>query len=713
MSISQNYSFTLNEIERENINIFLDLPTAFCKKTFNLNNDSYSYLKVKRWCDNVKSNNWIVKDKYSTSDCHRQYGMNTTIQIFTNKLRSFIFNKTSHDLDMKNACFGFTRYIINSYFPDKKLEFATLLDYSNQREKYFKNGLNKQDFISFLFDPNPQSRIKKNIYDDDVNILIKEIHNFQRLVINNKHLFNFINLDKAKDSNGSKLSYIIFGLENQLLQECLLEFKTITKSPIFDGFIISNECNLKKVLKRCNELGSKYQIEFTNKKFKEILLPDNIDNSTDYSLVKEEFEENHFYVEFPSQFILEEKINNETFIRRYGKKDFIDLVSPFTIEDKPFLPVWLKDKKRRKYKSIRWCPVIEDNKDHYNSFSGFKSHILKNLDMDLVNPFIEHWDLLCGGEEKVLDYVLKFLAHMIQKPGEIPQVALLFQGLQGTGKDIATSQLGNMIGHSLLHKEEKCENIFGNFNSCIENKLILQINEISGNDGFKHKESFKDIITAENLNIRKMRTDLYETPNFLRCFLFSNNLTPIQIPQDDRRYMVIKTGSPASKNYYSKLVNHYNNEEVNNAIFTYLNQLDISNFSPHSNRVETQAYKNMKELCRNPLYEFLYDILRNESWYGKYTVQGKEYFLSKCIMENYESYTKGTNVIINFKNVKSVLLNLGAVYKRFYKNGNQLRGYEIDVDKVINKLEKYYGMGNEEDEIIYLDSDSESDCDCD
>ncbi len=708
MSISQNYNFQLNDIEKENIQIFLDLPIPFAKKIFKI--DEPYYRKMKRWMDNAKNNNWNVKDKYSISNCKRMFGVNTTIQTFSNEIKSFIFGKTNYDFDMKNASFGFCRYILNTYFPSKLLEFGTLIDYSNQREKYFKNGNNKLSYITILFSSNPKSYIKK-YNDDDVNELILQIHNFQQLIIDNKHLFSFVNLTNAKDTNGSKLSYIIFGFENELLQECIAEFKDIIKSPIFDGFITSKSCNLNKTLSRLNEIGEKYGIEFTNKSFMNIVIPENIDNSTDYEMVKEEFEENHFYVEYPSEFIVEDKNGADISIRRYGKKDFADIVAPFNLEDKPFLPLWLKDRKRRKYRGIKWCPKITNDKDYYNSFSGFKSEEVDKVDMELVNPFIDHWNLLCNGEEEVLDYVLKYLSHMIQKPEELPQVALLFQGIQGTGKDIATSQLGNMIGQSLVKKEEKCENIFGTFNGCIENKLVLQINEISGSNGFKHKESFKDLITAEKLNIRKMRTDVFETPNYLRCFLFSNNLTPIQIPQDDRRYMVIKTGNPQSKGYYSKLVKHYTNEEVNNHIYTYLKRKDIQGYTPHQNRVETEAYRNMKEMCKNPFYEFFYELLKNKDWFGRYEVKGKTYFSSKKILECYKEYTDGYNIIINFKNIKSVILNLGGREKKIFKNQKQYRGYEINVEEVIEKLEQHYGVIDEE--VINIDSDSDSDDDYD
>ena len=135
--ISQNYNFQLNDIEKENIQIFLDLPIPFAKKIFKI--DEQYYRKIKRWLDNTKNNDWNVKDKYSISECKRMFGVNTTIQTFSNEIKSFIFGKTSYDFDMKNASFGFCRYILNTYFPSKLLEYGTLIDYATQREMVMIN----------------------------------------------------------------------------------------------------------------------------------------------------------------------------------------------------------------------------------------------------------------------------------------------------------------------------------------------------------------------------------------------------------------------------------------------------------------------------------------------------------------------------------------------------------------------------------------------
>ena len=77
------------------------------------------------------------------------------------------------------------------------------------------------------------------------------------------------------------------------------------------------------------------------------------------------------------------------------------------------------------------------------------------------NVFIKHLWYLCGKENRCLDYCLNYLSHLIQLPGEIPRVALVFKSKQGVGKNVffenlfdklaseeyllSTSQLDNII----------------------------------------------------------------------------------------------------------------------------------------------------------------------------------------------------------------------------------------------------------------------------
>ena len=99
--------------------------------------------------------------------------------------------------------------------------------------------------------------------------------------------------------------------------------------------------------------------------------------------MKEQFEKNHFLVEDPLQFIRTYKNNEGLNISYYNKRDFSDLVSTYQIEDKPFLNKWLGDEERKSFKKLEWYPNLEtSDPQNFNTFSGFKGKIIKNVNME-------------------------------------------------------------------------------------------------------------------------------------------------------------------------------------------------------------------------------------------------------------------------------------------------------------------------------------------
>tara|TARA_R110001632_G_scaffold9551_1_gene36555 strand:+ start:41 stop:2194 length:2154 start_codon:yes stop_codon:yes gene_type:complete len=705
MSISQTYNYKLNDTELLNINNFLVMKPKNIKKQFNL--DETYYRTIKRYLETIQRTKEI-NDKYSISNCGRMYGIKTTIQKLSNEIRSYIFKDTTYDIDMKNASFGFVKYIINTFFIDKKDDYKLLIDYSNNRTKYFKYGFDKLKFISVLFGANPLS-YKKDYYDDEFNNLINQISKFQDLIIDNIHFFNKINFEKATHK-GSKLSYIIFSYENDLLQDILKKYKEITLSPIFDGLIINKECNLNNVIQDINKISKKYNIELINKEYKKVEIEESPpEYNNEYEDMKNNFEENHFLIEEPLQYIRQyTDIKNNIQTTSYNNKDFSQLVATFQINDKPFLNEWLKDENRRSYKKIEWCPNLElSNPQYFNSFKGFNYIAGEEINEEKVNIFLEHIYLLTNYENEASNYLIKFIAHLFQKPEELPQTALLFKSYQGVGKDLLIEILTSILGEEIAHRDGKMENIVGTFNKSLENKLIIQLNEVSGKDGHFNKEILKDIITAEKLNIRKMRTDTELTKNYLRLFLFTNNLNPIDISSDDRRYLVFQTGKPKEKDYYKILARLTKDKEGLQSIFNYFMNIDISNWCPHIDRVETQSYKNMKKHNSNPFYEYLYEVMTNEKKYNIMENKDRKFILSKYLEGKYNLWLEDNDlnhIKSNSKVNKAIMLDLGCKDTKFKVNGKDARGFILDIEGLKETLIKYHNI-KEEEEVIEIEGD--------
>ena len=668
--------------------------------------DDPYYQRMIRFFTKQKKNGYKVNDNYKDKDNSRCFGKSTTLQNVDNKVLSILFSNNTYDIDMKNASFKIIKHIIDRDLKFDKDKYPLILDYADNRETFYTPLCDKQFFISSIYCANPLFKIHV-ANPKKVNDLLKELANFQVVCNSNLHLWN---LDfKEEHHKGQNLCKIVCYYENKILQEIAGKFKEHIKFLKFDGFGISKNCDLESVINEANICSNKYGIDMINKDFPEPILleePPIYAEKEDlfkeeYELMKTDFELNHFIIKNPLTFY-------EIFQGKeiaYNKADFRDIVAPFSINNQPFFDRWLKDDNRREFQSFVWKPVIEDisNSIDYNPFKGFsvEMELLEEdeIDLSIVEEFNEKLILLlCGGEIPAQQYVIKYIAHMIQFPNKLPQSALLFKGQQGVGKDLLIDILQNILGIDMVHRDGKMENIAGTFNKSLKNKLIVQLNEVTGKDGHFNKELLKDLITVDRLNIREMRTDVEVVKNYLRLILFTNNMNAIDIPFDDRRYSVFKTGDKQERTYYDKLHDIKNDRNSLKSIYMYFKNYDLGNFFPDDpkDKVKTLAYQQAQNSNRNPFFQFLRDFLEDEREEFIYVKKKNLHYIKMKTIENYYNswlYTMDYDNISYPKTNKGILTELGALETRAsIGNKPTTRYFTINVKEMILKLDKEHSF---------------------
>ena len=729
---TQLYNFKLTNTNI--IDNFLSSSPKLIKSKLNFKDDS-SYQKIKRYFQTIKKNDYTIKESYIKKDNNRQYGNGgkCNVQQLPNKIRSILFNDSAYDIDMVNAWASIYHHIILIHFTDKIDDLKTLIDYSQNREDYLKYDKDKSFFRNLAFNVNCKTEINKDIYDNEFNRLILEISMFQQLVLTNLEKFDSIEFKSCKNE-GSKISTVYSYYENKILTECLDIYSDHVIAPIFDGFLISKTgVDLESVLTKCNEIGSKYQVKFIHKEFPDVEIdldtPPCYEDQTQnaYNEMKQEFETKHFMVENPLMF-LKEKYDSP-----YSKRDFKDIVATYrykNADDKmiSFFDNWLVDDDRRCYETIKWIPSLEEehnSETNYNTFKGFDAELVDvpdikqamtissdDYDCEAVLTFIEHLNLLVNHDKKGREYLTKYIAHMFQKPTELPLVALLFKSEEGIGKDLMTDILGKILGNGLCYKEPKMANLTGDFNSCIQNRIIVQLDEVCGKDGHFNRDLLKNLITAPNINVRKMRTDIQVMPNYIRLMLATNNGNVIHIPADDRRYVVFKCADlleqSKRKAYYDKLGDILKSQTALNSIYSYFMNKDISKFNIRD-RYISQEYLNLQEQNQNPFYEFIYSlVLNNTSNVIKgITCKGikKSFISGNDIKVSYEEYLKefGYNHLLplNNKSIKPLMLERCTQLKKRINN-KEIRGYQFDKEEFLKYLKNKYKLDqNENDDIVF------------
>lgn len=123
--------------------------------------------------------------------------------------------------------------------------------------------------------------------------------------------------------------------------------------------------------------------------------------------------------------------------------------------------IWLGDKRRREYPGgVVFEPEGSARIGCFNTWRGF-GVTPKAGD---PSPMIDHVYMLCGGSALLAEYMLNWLAFVVQRPGTRPEVAMVLRGGQGTGKGTVVRIVLAIFGPHGLHITQP-RHLTGNFNS--------------------------------------------------------------------------------------------------------------------------------------------------------------------------------------------------------------------------------------------------------
>lgn len=640
------------------------------------------------------------------------------LQNLQNKLRAFLVEGIYKDFDIVNSAPTIIYNMASQIEPNK--EFKFLHKYITKRNKFFElTGCNKVDILVRMF--------SDKIYNTNNSVLKyfdKDMKEIQKIIWDKDEYPELKDATK-KNKYGSYLSKVYFVKENEILQKSKKKLKLDV--PIFDGAYIeeTEEYTEDKILEILN--NNNFNVKFINKPIKtDIIIDKDILESydeqiRDYESVKLKFEETHFFIRHPPTYgeILTDSDGVEK-VYIYKKNEFSALVEDVDFEifsqklgikvSKEFFKVWSKDSSKRAYDRIDFIPNENfNNPKIFNTFTGFR---INKLDLDYnynevaVKDYLDHLNLLVNYEEDAFKYLVNYFADMYQNPDKIPSIALLFRSPQGCGKDTMIDFHSAILGKEFTFRTDDIEKVLGGFNEMIQKKIIVQLNELQGVDGFRMKEKLKNIITTEYLNINPKGRTPYDILNFLRMIIFSNNLTPIDIPYDDRRFVVFLAKIKKGSEYFENLRKHLKDENALRSIYDYFMSLDLSNFNI-TDRPKTEAYKNMRNNNVSPVYNYLYDIFKNDEYkedfedeFKVHKKTGNILIQSSALFRNFKYYLeeKGLNYKLDFKKLKSILSDIDIVRKQFKVAGSVKDYYTFNKTDLL-KILKDRGVVEEIEEL--------------
>lgn len=542
---------------------------------------------------------------------------------------------------------------------------------------------------------------------------------------------DFIDVPKAgvkvKNKKGSFINRVLCVYENKFLQEAITKVKNI-HVPYFDGFfrVAGDEDQVLQLLNE-NEYGIKWTTKAHSDKIKideTLVLPE---YKSEYTVMKEKFEENHLMIKNPLTFI-ELEDGDVSF---HKNNDFQILTAPWEYEENgktlSFFNAWKKDRSRREYKVVDFIP---DNNlcpaNVFNMFVPFKAqYIEKNNRVD-TTLFYELIDVLTNNRAPIKEYLLSYVSDIFQNPAKSPKTGILFKGIEGAGKDMLINFIRNIMCYdgSLLNKETSyvmdvtnLDQIFARFNSGLSRKLIVNLSELKGKESYLYDSDIKSFLVADTHRIEKKGIDEWNERNHKRIFGTTNGDNSLNLSPHNRRWSVFLTDMPREKSFYEKLGPQLTNIEFLNSLYSEF--MDFTITADITKPISTEEMEEMQELNVNPLYKFCYEFFKEkkvlEEPYKKYVYFGKKDKNDIFIRNNHlvehmfvqwlsDTLEYGNNYAdkVGFKKLKLQMNKIGIGMKQKKINGTNYHCYNIKLDGDFQKLKAYYDWDKWEEEATEL-----------
>lgn len=288
-------------------------------------------------------------------------------------------------------------------------------------------------------------------------------------------------------------------------------------------------------------------------------------------------------------------------------------------------------------------------------------------------PFLEHVRYLFEDDQQVIDHVLNFLAHLVQRPDErVNHAILLTSEAKGIGKSTLGTIIRRLIGERNSYVAQS-KDLKSQFDGWLMGKLVVQVDEIYEHGNADLALRLKPILTEPTVSVNVKYGPQMVVKNFARLLLFSNHSAPIDIEDGDRRYFVFDSqAQPREPDYYERLNAFISSDDGMAAIYWWLKRRCLASFKPYAAPPLTLHKEAIIQASGSPLRQYLEEAVQS----GHLLATLGPEFTMDALQRQLDSDGYGAQA----KSVKEVGLALkaaGVVQGRASVNGRRTRVYRL------------------------------------
>ena len=314
-------------------------------------------------------------------------------------------------------------------------------------------------------------------------------------------------------------------------------------------------------------------------------------------------------------------------------------------------------------------------------------------------------DVICSSCTTKSDYLIKFLAHMLQKPAEKPGVMIVLKGGQGTGKG-ALLQIVQRIWQGTSLFTSNIDHVVGRFTGALERSYVVLLDEALFKGDKRAVDRMKSLITEPRCQIEEKNQPSRSLKSIHRFFATTNHDQFGHTDIDDRRHAFfdVSDSRRGDETYFDELFAAINDDKVIAAMMYHLRSLDLTRFNvrtaPRTNDHGAQVLKSLNGLDRywcHVLTSAELPLLNGGFGATKDWTSADIFVTTKGLHESYELYDRHG---LRFE--RRTLQDVGAMiarlcpsakYLRKTESGKQHRGYVLpDLDTARKEFAAVLGV---------------------
>ena len=218
-------------------------------------------------------------------------------------------------------------------------------------------------------------------------------------------------------------------------------------------------------------------------------------------------------------------------------------------------------------------------------------------------------NVICAGDQKLYEYLLNYLAHMLQKPEDKPGIMVVLLGKQGTGKGLFFQILQRIWSRTSLLVSD-IQQVVGQFNGALERHYVIIMDEALFSGDRKSQDRMKSLITEKTCHIEQKYQPARAIESVHRFFASSNHEQFAHTEADDRRYLVARVSDEkqGDHKYFADLASAIDDDQVISAMVYELERRDLTGFNVRS-RPLTLELGNQKLKSLQGFDRFWFEVL--------------------------------------------------------------------------------------------------------